>query len=83
LLVFFKLMDQLLKLLCLCLIAKDFILKLLELVLKCLNDAAVSTLFFLSSDDVFVEQVSLTHLLIDFLAVLVHDLFLGLIFLSR
>jgi hypothetical protein len=54
-------------------VPRDLVLELLEFVFESLNYALLLSFFLLGVDNVLVEQISLPHLLVDFLAFLLND----------
>jgi len=64
------------------LIASDFILKFLQFIFASLNCTYLLFAFLFSSSDVFIQQVTLSFLLLNFFFVFVNRFFLHLISLS-
>ena len=61
------------------LVARDLVLQFLELVLQGLNRADLLLAFLLSSSHIFVEQITLSLLLLNLFPILVDHFLLGLV----
>jgi len=71
LLILLQLVNELVQFLGFSLIALNLILKLLKLAIKRLDDICLITLFLLRENNIFVEEVTLTHLCLNTLVVLI------------
>jgi len=71
LLILLQLVNELVQFLGFSLIALNLILKLLKLAIKRLDDICLITLFLLRKNNIFVEEVTLTHLCLNPLVVFI------------
>lgn len=81
--VLFKLMNKLLEIQGFMFVALNLVLKLFKFICKCLDYAELMSFILFSSNDIFVEEISLSHFGIDLFSVIIDFFLLKIKLLSK